>query len=102
MQECGRGRVIHALLSYSCTFGIRAILSTLREKIRCDIEREQFRTYLADCLWAIAKNTAMSCGGTYFETKYGEGVRQAKPQDNRTGDEIAADVIRRAGLEVIV
>lgn len=80
---------------------MRAILVTIREKIRDDLEREAFRGYIADCLWAIAKNTANSCGGTFFETKFRDGIKEAKPEDNRTGDEIVADIIARAGIEVI-
>lgn len=73
---------------------------TIREKIRDDLEREAFRGYIADCLWAIAKNTAMGCGGSYFETKFRDGIKEAKQEDNRTGDEIVADIIARAGIEV--
>lgn len=80
---------------------MRTILVTIREKIRDDLEREAFRGYIADCLWAIAKNTANSCGGTFFETKFRDGIKEAKPEDNRTGDEIVADIIARAGIEVI-
>ena len=101
MQEYGRGRVIRALLGYSCELGIRAILATVREKIKDDLEREAYRGYIADCLWAIAKNTANSCGGSYFETKFRDGIKESKPEDNRTGDEIVADIIARAGIEVI-
>ena len=89
-----------ALFSYSCIFSIRGILSTLRDMILRDVERERYRTYVADCLWAIAKNTANGFGGTFFEERYSERGRHPK-EDHRTGDEIAADIIARAGLEVI-
>lgn len=92
---------MRSLLCYSCGFGVRSILATIREKIRDDLEREAFREYIADCLWAIAKNTANSCGGQYFETKFRDGIKEAKPEDTRTGDEIVADIIKRAGIEVI-
>lgn len=101
MQEYGRERITRSLLCYSCNFGTRAIILTIRDRIRDAEERDAFRTYVADCLWAIAKNTANSCGGSYFETKFRDGVRAAKPEDNRTGDEIVADIIARAGIEVI-
>ena len=93
--------MIRSLLCYSCNFGVRAILVTIRDRIQDDEEREAFRGYIADCLWAIAKNTANSCGGSYFETKFRDGITNAKPADNRTGDEIVADIIKRAGIEVI-
>lgn len=92
--------MICALLSYSCAFGVRGILCTVRDVILQKLERERYRTYIADCLWAITKNTANGYGGTWFEARYtalGEHMRE----DKRTGDEIAADIIARAGLEVI-
>lgn len=74
---------------------------TIREKIKDDLEREAFREYIADCLWAIAKNTAIGNSGAFFTKKYREVIEEAKPEDNRTGDEIVADIIARAGIEVI-
>ena len=92
---------MRSLLCYSCGFSVRSILLTIRDRIKEAIEAEAFRGYIADCLWAIAKNTANSCGGQYFETKFRDGIKEAKPEDTRTGDEIVADIIKRAGIEVV-
>ena len=47
----------------------------------------------------IGKNTANFAGGTFMQHRYADIIGGAK-QDDRTGEEIAADIIRRAGLEV--
>ena len=40
------------------------------------------------------------CGGSYITAKFFD-IINPKPVDNRTGEEIAADIIKRAGIEVI-
>lgn len=40
------------------------------------------------------------CGGDYITAKFAD-IINPKPVDNRTGEEIAADIIKRAGIEVI-
>ena len=48
----------------------------------------------------IGENTAKVGGGSYMTAKFEEIIRQ-KPADNRTGEELAADIIKRAGIEVM-
>lgn len=48
----------------------------------------------------IGKNTANFAGGTFMPKRYVDIIGDGAKQDNRTGEEIAADIIRRAGLEV--
>ena len=61
---------------------------------------EAYRDYISDCLQMLTENTARaSIGGQYMRDKMRNLLNHA-PVDNRTGDEIAADVIKRAGLEV--
>ena len=60
-----------------------------------------YRIYVTDCLRIISENTAkMVNGGSYITAKF-EDIINPKPADNRTGEEIAADIIKRAGIEVI-
>ena len=60
-----------------------------------------YRIYVCDCLRIISENTAKNCdGGSYITSKF-EDIINPKPVDNRTGEEIAADIIKRAGIEVI-
>lgn len=58
-----------------------------------------YRIYLTDSLKYIAENTArsVSSDGKYLTVRYID-IIEPKPQDNRSGDEIAIDVITRAGL----
>lgn len=59
-----------------------------------------YRIYVTDCLRIISENTAKMCGGSYITAKFSD-IINTKPVDNRTGEEIAADIIKRAGIEVI-
>lgn len=58
-------------------------------------EEKQYRIYLTDALMAIANNTARAFGGSTVTMRYSDII---KPQDTRTGDDIAVDVMQRAGL----
>lgn len=58
------------------------------------------RGYVTDCLMAISQNTApLSSAGKLMEKRFAEEMGWVKA-DSRTGDEIAMDIIRRAGLKV--
>ena len=59
-----------------------------------------YRIYVTDCLRIISENTAKTGGGSYITAKFVD-IINPKPVDNRTGEEIAADIIKRAGIEVI-
>lgn len=58
-----------------------------------------YRIYVTDCLRIISENTAKMCGGSYITAKLAD-IINPKPVDDRTGEEIAADIINRAGIEV--
>ena len=58
-------------------------------------EEKQFRVYITDALMTIANNVANFGGGNKIVTRY---IDLDKPQDTRTGNEIAVDVMKRAGL----
>ena len=59
-----------------------------------------YRIYVTDCLRIISENTAKMGGGSYITAKFAD-IINPKPADNRIGEEIAADIIKRAGIEVI-
>ena len=59
-----------------------------------------YRIYVSDCLRIISENTAKMGGGSYITAKLADIINH-KPVDDRTGEEIAADIINRAGIEVI-
>ena len=54
-----------------------------------------YRVYVTDCLKLIAENT----GNISLKLRYYD-IIQPKKEDKRTGDEIVADIIKRAGLVV--
>ena len=59
-----------------------------------------YRIYVTDCLRIISENTAKMGGGSYITAKFADIINH-KPVDERTGEEIAADIINRSGMEVI-
>lgn len=58
------------------------------------------RIYVTDALKVIAENTSNFAGGSTLTVRYYD-ILNGKGADNRTAQEIADDVIKRAGLEVI-
>lgn len=59
------------------------------------MDERRYRAYVTDALMAIAENTARFAGGSAMTARWYDGY---KPVDNRSGDEIALDVIKQAGL----
>lgn len=59
-----------------------------------------FRIYVTDALQVIAENTAKINGGKTLKKRYYD-LLHPQPVDNRSGEEIALDVIKKLGLEVI-
>lgn len=50
---------------------------------------------------AVAENTAKYAGGGYPAKRYADVIKLV-PVDRRTGEEIAADVIKKCGLKVVI
>ena len=63
-------------------------------------EDKAVKIYYAECLRVITENTAKMGGGSYITAKLFD-IINPKPVEKRTGEEIAADIIKRAGIEVI-
>lgn len=59
-----------------------------------------YRIYVTDCLRMIGENTANVSKGTYPQKRYADFLKEPA-RDHRTGEEIAADIIKKAGLVVI-
>lgn len=58
------------------------------------LELKAFRNYVSDLLKAIAERHEITVDYRYSE------IINPKKKDNRTGDEIALEVIRNAGLRI--
>ena len=59
-----------------------------------------YRIYVTNCLRIMTENTAKQVGGSYMTAEY-EDLIHPKKKDDRSGNEIAADVIRNAGIKVV-
>lgn len=70
-------------------------MARLNEKARNDAHR----IYVTDALRIVAENTARYAGGNYIKARYAD-IIEPKKQDNRTCEEITADIIARCGLVV--
>lgn len=68
----------------------------MKERQREDLYRE----YITDCLQNISENMAKHSGGAYVSARFAD-LTKPKPVDNRTAEEVVADVAKAAGLEVI-
>lgn len=59
------------------------------------MQERRYRAYVTDALMALTENTARLAGGSRMSRRWADGF---KPEDDRTGDEIAAEFMARAGL----
>ena len=76
---------------------LRYVISKYKEQ-----QKEMaYRTYVTECLRMITENTAKQSGGSYINKPFADVIGNSKPKDERTADEIIADISFRAGLEVI-
>lgn len=64
-------------------------------------EESAFMVYVTDMLREVAENTGRFIGKTYARLPRLVDAVEKKPEDNRTAEEIAADVIKRAGLTLV-
>lgn len=60
---------------------------------------EAYRIYVTDALKITAENTARYAGGSYMRARYADAISPEK-RDERSCEEITADVIARCGLVV--
>ena len=60
-----------------------------------------YRIYVTECLRVMTENTAEQSGGSYIDKPFTDFIGNNKPKDERTAEEIIADVAKRAGLEVV-
>ena len=68
-------------------------MAYLKERLKAENEGIAYRYYISDSLFYIGQNM-------HLTKKYRDIIHPPK-EDTRTGDEIAMDVITRAGLKVI-
>lgn len=64
---------------------------------RKEKRKEAFEIYLTDAVKCIGDTLANIHGGSHMRSRFAEFFEE---KDKRTGNEIAADVIKRAGLKI--
>ena len=75
--------------------GARAIVTALPIMLKQKARKEAYDVYVADCMRILTKNTAKMVGGEYIDVKITDIIAEKKPSNNKSGEEIAADVLRR-------
>ena len=60
---------------------------------------EAWKSYIADGLMVLTENTATWPGSKSLAVRYSDVVSSKPKEKQKTGDEIAADVINRIGLK---
>ena len=60
-----------------------------------------FENYVTDCLRLLTESSAKQVGGRYITERFADILKKGQRQkNNRTGDEVAVDVITRLGLKL--
>lgn len=67
---------------------------------RREQEDKAYRIYVTDALRLVSENTASSVGGKYITARFADVIAPPKEEDNRTCEEITAEIIARCGLVV--
>ena len=62
-------------------------------------EEKAFRSYMADGIKCISESVANQYGGSYLQERYADIITVSRVEE-KTGDEIALEVIKKAGLKV--
>lgn len=79
---------------------MNAVIAALPSLIKAKVDEDVYRMYTAECMRIITENTAKYAGGGIITAKYSDIVNP-KQKDARSGEQIASDVIKKAGLKVV-
>ena len=77
----------------------RALIKLLPRLIAEQQKDAAYRIYVTDALRIVGENTAQYVGGNYIKARYVD-IIEPKKQDNRTCEEITADIVARCGLTI--
>lgn len=101
MSAWGCDRVIFALLTIP-KIGAKSLIAALPVFLNKEEELNAWRYYTAEAARIVTENTAHAAGGgRYLKKSFAETIAR-KPRDNRTNEEKAADIIKQAGIKVVV
>jgi len=79
--------------------GKRYIIDYCISRWKRESKDEAYQGYIAEVLRLLGENAAVLAHGSYIQSKWTDLIKENK-QDNRSADEIAEDIIRRAGLSI--
>lgn len=99
MGAWGAERIISALCALP-RVRARAYLSILPMELKKQCEREILRRYITDGIQMITQNTAGCDKRLYLSIGY-EDIINPKPVENRSAEDIVADVVKNAGLKLV-
>lgn len=77
-----------------------AFLRYATSKATVSVHDKAYRAYMSEGLRMISETTAKRYGGSYLAVKL-DDIMHPKPKDERTGEEIAAELFSRMGIKVI-
>lgn len=69
-------------------------------ELKKQCEREILRRYITDGIQMITQNTAGRDERLYLSIGYGD-IINPKPVENRSAEDIVADVVKNAGLKLV-
>lgn len=79
--------------------GKRYVIDYCISRWKREAKQEAYQSYIAEVLRLMGENVAVLARGSYIRSKWTDLTKEDK-QDNRSADEIAEDIIRRAGLSL--
>ena len=80
-------------------YGRGYVIDHVLALLRHEAKETQYRAYVTDVLRLIGENVSKIAGGSYVAVRWADLLTK-KVEDERSGDEIAEDVIRRIGLKL--
>lgn len=78
---------------YGSGYVFEHVLSSIQQEQR----QRRYQNYIADVLRLMGENVAGLCHGMYITTKWSD-MADPQKQEERNADDIARDIIKRAGL----
>lgn len=69
---------------------------------REDLRELGYRIYMSDAVQMISESAAKFGGGPYLTRRWADAIeRSSRPEDDRSAEEIIADIAEKAGLEIV-
>lgn len=80
-------------------FGRGYVIDHVLASLQHEAAEKRLYAYITDALKVMTENTAKFAGGAYISARWIESELPEKKEE-KSGDEIAADIIQRIGLKL--